>query len=1029
MNHLEEKQERLVTNGLITADRYVNRNYLIGLSDRNVLPLDEREKNTGAVRLFQIERIVFDRKENVNDKLISVYSALQNIGSTVLMLIRGTGNEIRFYLGVRSEADAATAGKILEKSFMGNFPGSVLRSLRNSEISGIMKDVIPENEGGISPNVSCVTVVPSMRDENKEKFVQGVEKFIDTMQGLDFTVEIISRPVSKEELEQRKRGYEDLYSSLSPFVKISLAYGENNSEAVSEGIVTNFSRSVNNSISSATGSNVGVSNSSSQGRSRGRNTGFGGFGTSTGKSETTTRGYSSGQSWSRTSTEGVSESYGEGSSRGVSKTTGDSRTTTVEYRNKTVENLLEKIDGQMKRIKACESFGVWECAAYFVADDIQTSVIAANAYKALMLGEDTNVENSFVNVWNANIEEDTENILEYIRYGMHPLMIIDPEEGYEAQSVTPGNYVSGKELPMLMGIPHRSVTGITVNSIAEFGRNVFLQNGRKPCRMVDIGKVRHMGRTEDTGVGLDLGSFSSHCFVTGSTGSGKSNAVYCLLDKLIKNDVPFMVIEPAKGEYKSVFGGLEGINVFTVNPAIAQMLKLNPFRFDERIHILEHLDRLVEIFNACWEMYAAMPAILKEAIEACYIDKGWDLANSVYLKGKDPVYPTFRDLTRTLEKVILDSGYSEDTKGDYTGALVTRVTSLTNGISGQIFCDNYDIPDEILFDSNVVIDLSRVGSSETKALIMGIIVLKLTEYRMVCADGANRGLRHVTVMEEAHNLLRKVRPQQTGNDLLGKSVEMICASIAEMRTYGEGFIIVDQSPTSVDEAAIKNTNTKILMRLPDKEDCQIAGNAAALEEAQQKELAKLSTGTAVVMQNDWLEPVLVKVDLFSGGYEQRYEPVSYKDIRLLRGAVLVELMRQYIIERNMDMSGMLQTIECVDVATDKKREMIRCMSSVIERLKKGRDIDFFCETLLNISGSRDLFRVMEKKIRSEGGNAYDDKNITAWKNELTEAMDKYIDMQPEFVDTLIKYLIYAKQIESETVDYIEVYKSLYGKNV
>ena len=134
----------------------------------------------------------------------------------------------------------------------------------------------------------------------------------------------------------------------------------------------------------------------------------------------------------------------------------------VEYRNKTVENLLEKIDGQMKRIKACESFGVWECAAYFVADDIQTSVIAANAYKALMLGEDTNVENSFVNVWNANIEEDTENILEYIRYGMHPLMIIDPEEGYEAQSVTPGNYVSGKELPMLMGIPHRSLSLIHI---------------------------------------------------------------------------------------------------------------------------------------------------------------------------------------------------------------------------------------------------------------------------------------------------------------------------------------------------------------------------------------------------------------------------------------------------------------------------------------------------------------------------------------------------------------------------------------
>jgi DNA helicase HerA-like ATPase len=56
------------------------------------------------------------------------------------------------------------------------------------------------------------------------------------------------------------------------------------------------------------------------------------------------------------------------------------------------------------------------------------------------------------------------------------------------------------------------------------------------------------------------------------------------------------------------------------------------------------------------------------------------------------------------------------------------------------------------------------------------------------------------------------------SDLVGKSVEMITNTIAEIRTYGEGFIIVDQSPSSVDIAAIKNTNTKIVLRTPEAHD-------------------------------------------------------------------------------------------------------------------------------------------------------------------------------------------------------------------
>ena len=249
-----------------------------------------------------------------------------------------------------------------------------------------------------------------------------------------------------------------------------------------------------------------------------------------------------------------------------------------------------------------------------------------------------------------------------------------------------------------------------------------------------------------------------------------------------------------------------------------------------------------------------MPAILKAGAERIYTEKGWDILNSTYLGSGAPQFPTFSDLLRVLPEVIKTSGYSSDTQGDYTGALVTRVASLTDGIFGQIFCSGFTVPDKALFDENCIVDLSRVGSTETKALIMGLLVLKLAEYRTAQATGSNSKLRHITVLEEAHNLLKRTSSAQ-GQDsanLLGKSVEMISNSIAEMRTYGEGFVIVDQSPTAVDVAAIKNTNTKIVMRLPEKTDCEAVGNAMALDEEQVRELAKLPTGVAAVIQNNWL---------------------------------------------------------------------------------------------------------------------------------------------------------------------------------
>lgn len=143
---------------------------------------------------------------------------------------------------------------------------------------------------------------------------------------------------------------------------------------------------------------------------------------------------------------------------------------------------------------------------------------------------------------------------------------------------------------------------------------------------------------------------------------------------------------------------------------------------------------------------------------------------------------------------------------------------------------------------------------ETKAMIMGILIMRLQEYRMT-VGGSNADLNHVTVLEEAHNLLKRTSTEQSSesSNLLGKSVEMLSNAIAEVRTYGEGFIIADQSPGLLDMSVIRNTNTKIIMRLPDERDRNLVGKSAGLNENQIKELSKLPTGVAAIYQNNWIE--------------------------------------------------------------------------------------------------------------------------------------------------------------------------------
>lgn len=946
-----------LANQLTLADHLVYKKYLPELQNYPLVEPSEEMKRTldvkTCIKLFQMKKLTLKKGEDMLQKLSTVYHSSMALGCSLAVMVDvpADGAPADIYLGVRQNPgrqsidnrDPAISGDAIEKGMKSNFPGSEVQELHQEEIDALLED---DNGsfGSAQSAIASVSCVAALRDKSKTEdkaFIQGIERFIDAMDGDAYTALFLAEPVTEETQAGIRNGYEELYSALSPFRKTTWSYTENESHAVMETFCSGTSDTVTDGTSSgfsdeqgrntgfnfSAGMNQGTTNTIGQShavtrlrlpskrtmvgvaagasilalgavaasavfppagaaivsaastvgaavkagplfgavvpmvaghetngtawstaRSIGKSLGFG-----------MSRGYNTAHTDSSTVERSNAHSTNEQHSNGTTDTHGTVRTQQIEVCNKAVEELLTRIDEQIKRTKESEDYGCYSCAAYFLSSRPSKALLAANTYRSLMIGEGSSVESGAVNLWQDRASVTA--MREYLKRFTHPVFARQLWEN-EADSLfyTAGTLVSGRELPMHLGLPTRSVHGLPIIEHAEFGRNVPDEAMPDEDKM-NLGKIYHMGKEEAAGLLLNRQAMASHTFITGSTGTGKSNAVYHLLDEITKNgQTTFLVVEPAKGEYKNVFGNCTDVQVFGTNPRETPLLRMNPFAFPENIHILEHIDRLVEIFNACWPMYAAMPAVLKDAIERSYQKVGWDLRNSESEKG---IFPTFFDLLDILPGVIEESHYSKDTQSDYVGALCTRVKSLTNGIYGSVLCAEDALSDAEMFDQNVIVDLSRVGSMETKSLLMGILVMKLQEYRM-CSSGMNSRLRHVTVLEEAHNLLRKTSAEQSqeGANLQGKSVEMLANAIAEMRTYGEGFIIADQAPGLLDMSVIRNTNTKIILRLPDEEDRKLVGKSAALKEAQIDELSKLPLGVAAVYQNEWPEAVLCKIEAY-----------------------------------------------------------------------------------------------------------------------------------------------------------------------
>ncbi|HNZ02192.1 MAG TPA: ATP-binding protein [Anaerolineaceae bacterium] len=381
-----------------------------------------------------------------------------------------------------------------------------------------------------------------------------------------------------------------------------------------------------------------------------------------------------------------------------------------------------------------------------------------------------------------------------------------------------------------------------------------------------LGTYRRGGRAI-----VRLNDLSRHTLITGFTGSGKTNTVLFLLNQIWKDHhIPFLVIEAAKKEYRALsrVPGFEDLLIFTLGDETTSPFRLNPFELLPGVRLEAHLGRLQACFDAALPQFGILPSIIAEAMEEIYKSKGWKLTDRAG-ENETRLFPTMRDLYTEVIRVAETRGYAGETYHNIRAAASGRIGSLLRGSKGRMFGCQHSFPAELIFNRPVILELNDLNEDD-KALTMMYLLTWLREYREI--HPANH-LQHLTVVEEAHNVLSNT--QSVGNteiaaDTKAKSVGAFSNMLSEVRAYGEGLVIADQSPEKLAPDAMRNTNLQIAHQLRDRRDREAIARAMIMDDEQCNFLGKLRVGEAAIFQTGLERATFVRIPEFkdSAGFGQ-----------------------------------------------------------------------------------------------------------------------------------------------------------------
>lgn len=573
--------------------------------------------------------------------------------------------------------------------------------------------------------------------------------------------------------------------------------------------------------------------------------------------------------------------------------------------NKSVQYYVELLETVLEKLKLAKAQGMWRTMTYFFSPHNATAGKMSNLLKTVFSGDKSipeSIRTIAINSSNPSAILSKFRQIE-LELNFHPAFSVE----HPLRKIIRHKFVTvlnSRDLATLTHLPKEEMPGYDVKDTARFG--VCIPEKRQVDNLL-IGEIIDRGSGTGNYYGIGTEDLVKHGLIVGVTGSGKTNTCFNLLDQLWKGQskTPFLVIEPAKAEYRYLLNieGYGDLQIFTLGDEMTSPFRLNPFEIMDGVKLQTHIDNLRAVFNASFIMYAPMPYVLERCIHEIYKDKGWDLITNqnrfLDAEEKNPygVFPTLTDLFEKIDPVVDAMGYEDRLTMDIKAGLKARIESLRIGGKGSMLDTALSIPMDLLLNKPTILELQSIGDDEEKAFIIALLITRLHEYREVESKhkGINDGLKHITLIEEAHRLLTKTSTDFSNLENVStkaKAVETFCNILSEIRAFGEGVLIAEQIPAKLAQDAIKNTNLKVMHRIVAKDDRDLMGHTMNLNEKQNKFISIMEKGEAVVFSEGFSEPFLIRVPHYPSSVKlvnPKISSIQDKDVARFMAKKLIAL--------------------------------------------------------------------------------------------------------------------------------------------
>lgn len=766
---------------------------------------------------------VEDMFEFLNGKMGKFYTALYSVGKPIVYGVVSYQGTMNLVVGIY---DSDNDAKLLKGVMEGLLDGVELRTYKMNLAGREAKDKA----------IGLITAIPSVKiGEEKQKF--SLAPMMRSLNGQDYTVLFISRPLSQEKISQTYGEVIRIKDQCFAVSKRNVSRQQGTSKSMGETEGKSETSAYSTGISKTKG--FGLSFILSPNKSSGR---------------IETDSYSISNNYGKTITEAVNQN----------------ESISADIQNGFALELIDYADQAIERFRQGKNNGMWETAISYSAD----SKMVAGIIQACISGEFAKPNPSIlpqaVHSFHLDANEAKENAI----------LVPKIMKGESASSPL-CTAVTSEELGLMCTLPDEPVP------------NFELKKGKVYPLITDnmtdvnIGYVCDGQRSlTNMPFSLTYKDLARHTFVCGITGSGKTTTVKGILRNA---KTPFLVIESAKKEYRNIrLENSKKLQIYTLGKPEINCLRFNPFYIQCGISPQMHIDFLKDLFNASFSFYGPMPYILEKCLQNVYERKGWNLTlgfhpylvnstNSAdffeesyvqekYMsKSHKYLFPTMQELKSEIERYVEEEmDYEGEVAGNIKTAIKSRLENLCSGTKGYMF-NTYEYADMgALLTDNTVFELEGLADDSDKAFCVGLLIIFINEYRQITKETMNmdKELSHILVIEEAHRLLKNVNTEKTSEDMgnpKGKAVEHFTNMLAEMRSYGQGVIVAEQIPSKLAPDVIKNSSNKIIQRLVAAEDQELVANTIGLSAEDSLDLGSLITGTALCHKEGMSLPVRVQI--------------------------------------------------------------------------------------------------------------------------------------------------------------------------